>query len=250
MLIRALVILLLVLNLGVALWWALASRSAPIATPVDIPPGVERLRLVTEPAEPVEPSPGREPATEPATAAKIVQCAGFGPYDTVDVASAVAKRIQLEGLVDGEAAVGVVRTALRAEPGRAPRSWRVLLPPLPSTAETDAVAKRIVAGGFKDYYVIREGDEANAIALGLFRNEPAARARAETLHKAGFDAVVEPVGAGPEEHWLDLGADAPFNAEAVRSQLGAARTRPVDCGSLAPTAEAARADLGDNPVAR
>ena len=246
MLIRALVILLLALNLGVALWGALAAGPAPTATPVDIPPGVERLQLVTELAEPIKPAPAGEP-TIPLT---IVQCAAFGPYETAGVASAVGKRIELEGLVEDEAPVGVLKTAVRAEPGRAPRSWRVLLPPLPSAAQTDIVAKRIVAAGFKDYYVIREGVDANAIALGLFRNEQAARARAEALQKAGFDAAVDPVGAGPEEHWLDLGADAAFKAEAVRTQLGAARTQPIDCESLASPAGPAPLDVGDNPAAR
>lgn len=246
MLIRALVILLLVLNLGVALWGLLAAGPAPSPPPVGIPPGVERLQLVTELAEPSKPAPVREPTIP----LDIFQCAAFGPYDTAEVASAVGKRVQLEGLVDGEAAVAVLTTAVRAEPGRPPRSWRVLLPPLPSAAETDIVAKRIVAAGFKDYYVIRDGVDANAIALGLFRNEQAARARAETLRKAGFDAAVDPVGAGPEEYWLDVGADAAFIADAVRSQLGAARTQPIGCESLAPSAGPEAVVVGDNPAAR
>ncbi|WP_222565809.1 SPOR domain-containing protein [Novilysobacter antarcticus] len=246
MLIRALVLLLLVLNLGVALWGALAPGPAPPATLLDIPPGVERLQLLPDLAEPIAPSPARGPTI----AVKIVHCASFGPYDTADAASTAGKGLQVADPVDGEAAVDVVKTAIRTEPGSAPRSWRVLLPPLPSAAQADIVVKRIVATGFKDYYVIREGKDANAIALGLFRNEQAAQSRAETLQKAGFDAAVEPVGAGPEQHWLDLGADAPFKAEAVRRQLGAARTKPLDCESLAASVEPAPADLRNNPAAR
>lgn len=246
MLIRALVILLLVLNLGVALWGALATGSTPSAAPADIPPGVKRLQLVTDAAEPDEPTQ----ATAPRMSVIPAQCASFGPYDTADIASALGKRIRLEGLAGSDPGAQVVQTTLRAEPGRAPRSWRVLLPAMSSAAEADAVAKRIVATGFKDYYVIREGDDANAIALGLFRNEQAAQARGETLRNAGFDAVVEPVGAGPEEHWLVIATDAPFDAEAARAQLAAARTQAVSCDDLAPRAATAHAELGDTPAAR
>lgn len=246
MLIRALVILLLVLNLGAALWWALASEPVPSAAPADMPPGVERLQLVKELAAPIK----APPANGSTIAVKVVQCASFGPYDSTSAASADGKRLQADGLADGDAGVGVAKTAVRAEPGRAPRSWRVVLPPLPSAAQADIVAKRIAATGFKDYYVIREGADASAIALGLFRNEPAAHARAQTLLEAGFDAVVEPVGAGPEEHWLDVAAEAPFKAEAVLRQLSATRTQPLDCARLAPSAEPEPADLGDNPAAR
>ena len=249
MLIRALVILLLVLNLGVALWWALSDQSASTA-PTDLPPGVERLELVAGTAEPVVPAP-EAPADKP-----IVQCASFGPFRSASMAGVAEQRAQAEGLAagddadDGQGGPGVVATAIREAREGTPRSWRVLLPALPSAQESDAVAKRISATGFSDYYVIRDGADANAIALGLFRNESSARDRANTLGKAGFAAVVQPVGAGSLEHWLDIGADGAFDAGQVRGQLAAARTETIDCTRFSTDAAAAPRDLGDNPAAR
>ena len=47
MLIRALIVLLLVLNLGVAAWWFWSAPASPEST-VDLPPHVAPLQLVRE----------------------------------------------------------------------------------------------------------------------------------------------------------------------------------------------------------
>src|SRR4051794_17888216 len=110
MLIRALVLLLLVLNLGVALWWTLGDRSGQ-AAPADLPPGVERLQLVTAtgPAAPAPEAPTNRP---------VVQCASFGPFRSASMAGVADQRVQAEGLVgddsgDDQGGPGVVATAIR-----------------------------------------------------------------------------------------------------------------------------------------
>lgn len=249
MLIRALVILLLVLNVGVASWWALASGPESSA-PTGVLPGVEPLQLVTGTVEPAATTPPRDAPVAPVApvAPKIVQCGSFGGFDKASAAVAAGKLLQADGLDTGDGSVGVLNTAVREVPGSAPRSWRVVLPPLSSAEESDTVAKRIAATGFTDYYVIRDGAEANAIALGLFRSESSARQRAKTLSDRGFGAVVKPVGGGPAKHWLDIAADGPFQAEQVRKQVGARRTEPDDCERL--TTGATTPGLGDNHSAR
>lgn len=249
MLIRALLIVLLVLNVGVALWWALGSTPAAVA-PAALPAGVALLQLV--------PASGGDTAAHippRAIAARIEQCASFGSFAAASAAEAAGRRLQSGGLsVDGDGTgtnpVAVVATAVRQAHAGTPRSWRVLLPPLPSADETKAVAERIAATGFRDYYVIRQGADANAIALGLFRNEASASERAATLVQAGFAAVVQPVGAGPLEHWLDIATDAPFQAEPLRVRLDVRRTQPLDCGQFRSAAATGRSDLGHNSAAR
>ena len=49
MLIRALIVLLVVLNLGAAAWWLTRPMPEPVA-PADLPAGVARLQLVDEDA--------------------------------------------------------------------------------------------------------------------------------------------------------------------------------------------------------
>jgi hypothetical protein len=216
MLIRALIVLLLVLNLGVALWWAM--RPAPAAPGVEaLPAGVARLQLVSEQQGEPAPAPPFEMAVE--------RCLRFGPF--ADAAAAGAARADLRPL------------AVQVRPYRdfagTARSWKVLLPTAGVEA-AEAAAERIAAAGFRDWLVIREGEDAGSVALGLYRNQAAARERVQALQDAGFAAELEPVGAGPARHWVDVAVPAGFDADAAQERIAAAGHAPLDCEGLEPAA--------------
>ena len=80
----------------------------------------------------------------------------------------------------------------------------MLLPAAASLADAQATAQRIGAAGFGDYFIVREGNEANSIALGRYRNEDSANRRAQSLVAAGFPARAEPLGDGRVSYWIDL----------------------------------------------
>jgi hypothetical protein len=222
---RALLVLLVVLNLGVAAWWRLHEPAAGAA--VDALPGnVPRLQLASERrnvASNVAPAPA--PATQaPVDAAPAADavCASLGPYPDAAAAAAAQTRIEAQVLRSrvGERSVG------RA------RGWRVLVPALPSAAEAEALAARIAMAGFSDYFVMREGRDANAVALGRFQSERAARRHAEAVAAAGFPAVrVEAIGVAPQA-WLDVALAAGSDPAVAQAAAGAAQTRPLDCAAL------------------
>lgn len=231
---RALFVLLLVLNVGVATWWA--TRAPPAAPAAVVPPiGVARLQLVGEaPGGGVVVSP---PATEtlpsdavgvtaPAVSAAAgataatMQCYSFGPFSN-DQAT-VAAQARLQPLTQRM----VVRELRRGSA----RGWQVMLPPLPSAEQAAATAQRIAAAGFSDYFIVREGAQANAIALGRYGNEAAARRRAEALVAAGFAARAEPLGGAVI--WLDVMAAAGFDALAAQRLVAAPERRELDCAAL------------------
>lgn len=225
MLTRALIVLLLVLNLGVALWWA--NRPGPPAPPTETPsPGVERLQLVSE-----------QGAAPPATAAEppaIDRCLRLGPFATADAAATVQTRLQPR--------------AVQVRPHRdyagTARSWKVLLPPAADIAAAEAAAARIAAAGFRDWFVIRDGEDERAVALGLYRNESAARERADALKAAGFAVELVPVGAGPARHWLDVAAPATLAAADLQAATGAPGIEPIDCAGFEPAGPAVDAAEG------
>ncbi|QSX73715.1 SPOR domain-containing protein [Lysobacter arenosi] len=244
MLIRALVVLLIVLNLGVAAWWTLRAPPSPPAA-IEQPLGVARLQLASEvqpaasrPASatpstvakppataPVVPEPAAAPPKEAApakvAAAMPAQCYSFGPF-----ADAAAAKNAHEVLM--AVATKVVPRETRAG---TTRGYRVLLPAAASLAEAQATAQRIAAAGFNDYFIVREGSEANSIALGRYRNEDSANRRAQSLVAAGFPARAEPLGEGRASYWLDLVPGPSFDTARAQAAVQIA-PRPLDCARL------------------
>ncbi|MEI2431471.1 SPOR domain-containing protein [Lysobacter yananisis] len=287
MLIRALIVLLAALNIGVAAWW-IARPAPPAPVAETLPPGVARLRLVDEgkrvaaakpalaagaagqgqplqarpldgagaglkpgeaktaevkpadssvaPAKPGEDRAGESKAGEskplagetaavppppaPAVPAAKPQCFSVGPF--ADVAAADAARAKLVPL-----AQKVSSRTLSG--GGNSRGWRVYLPAASAEA-AQATAQRIRAAGFNDLFVM-SGAEANAIALGRFRNEESARKRGTELAAAGFAAKVEALGESNGQVWLDA-ATVTSKGEALRVAAGAQRWRGISCDKV------------------
>ena len=242
MLVRALIVLISVLNIGVAAWW-IARDPAPPPTPVEPAPGVARLQLVGETAPattqapaprttttaaavPASPSTNAPTAPDIASALVAQQCFSFGPFASAQAASAASAKLQPS-----------TQKVIVREQGAitSPRGWRVFLPPLASLEEAQATARRIAAAGFNDFIVVREGAETNSVALGRYRNEEGARARARTLTAAGFAARVEPVGQvadGATTTWLDVIADEAFDPRSAQATIAATQHRKLDCATL------------------
>lgn len=259
---RALLVLLVMLNFGLATWWLLRPGPPPAAAWAP-PAGVPPLQLLGEappvaatgpaspggdagsppeptgnaPADGSGPPPQAEPAAVPppttasapptpppstASGVERLQCLSFGPY--ADATSVASARAAVQPL-------GAARSRVR-DVVDAPRGWRVMMPPQADRAAADALAGRIRAAGFDDLLVVPSGDDANAIALGLYGSEPAARRRESALRTAGFPAQAQPVGKATTRHWLDLAAGPGFDAGAARIAAGAAEARDIDCAGV------------------
>jgi len=234
---RALIVLLVILNLGVAAWWLLRTDPpAPASTPH--PRGVPRLQLVSEtaagaPAQVAVPQAGEPltaappPADAPAPAidetgqpqASAARCFSFGPFP--DAAAASAAQAKLPG--------GARSARIRSETLRRGGAWTVLMPPQPDRAAAQALAQRIDAAGFKDYYVIGEGASINGIALGRFGAEEAARRHQAALRAAGFQAQLQAPASAGSATWLDVETSPSFDADAARATIGATRAQARAC---------------------
>jgi len=242
MILRAAIVFLLMLNLGVAIWW-LAGGGQRAAPPVNVAeaPQPRLLRLVDEPvlAKPVAapaipaPAPPARPSTvatgTPAPAEPVLiaptpvlataMCLSFGPF--ADAATRDAARAKLQALSQTLVA--------RDAKARSARGWRVYMPPLASREAAQALIEKIKAAGINDWYIIANGSEANSIALGRYGSEESARRREAQLAAKGFTARTEPLGDTPPQWWLD----ARFPADASRNALAAiAPSRPLDCARV------------------
>jgi cell division protein FtsN len=213
MLARALIVVLAALNLGVAAWWLLRSTPPAPPLPVSTLGGVE-LELLP-PAEAT--AAAMDAPAAPADAAASATCLRLGPFadrDAAQVAQAGLGPLLQDASFDEEAGEAA--------------GYRVLLPPAADRAQARAMAERIAAAGFLDLVILNQGANANAIALGAFRNRESADRHATALRGAGFPVEVRAQGAtGASRWWLD-GRSA--DAAAVRVAFPSAQDR--DCAAL------------------
>ena len=253
MLIRFLIVALAILNLGVALWW-MTPRPAPAAAPEVRETGVATLELVpmdaVDAGAPAVPAPAAvaavpapaalqdaakatatsavatpAPATPEPTASapsRPLQCSSFGPFQSREQAQAAAAALGAD----------LSRSQLREVQPKA-ASYRVLTSQAASREEAQAMARRIVEAGFNDYFIIAQGDDANAVALGQYRNREGAERRMAALAAAGFPVRI--VGNGVEagaSWWLDVAHAATVAADDLHRRSGAAQRQALECARL------------------
>jgi type IV secretory pathway VirB10-like protein len=232
MTLRASLVLLVVLNLGVALWWALRSDAPPPAAE-EASSGLARLQLLSERPElrpaptPVTVAASADTPAPPTPASQLPaptapeRCFSAGPF--ADTAALDAARAALAPM-----ASRVRSRELRENGGR---GWRVYLPAAADRAAADANAQRLRAAGFTDLVVVGDGAEAHSVALGRFSTEARARAHAGALQAAGFAAKAEALGESRSRYWLDLVAGPTFDPNRARRAAGAT-LRSADCAGL------------------
>lgn len=229
---RALLVLLIVINLGVAAWWATRAPQAP-SPAAEQPAGVPRLQLLSEvprrPApRPAAPATTASPlidassvAAATATTAVATECFSFGPYPNPAALRRAHARLQEQA----------VRAQVREVAGAA-SGWRVFLPPLPSREEAQKTVERMAAAGLDDLFVIPNGSEANGIALGRYRQEDAAKRRQAALQKAGFTVQLAPLGETTTQGWIDAVAGVDFDSARVARDIAASQVRKIDCATV------------------
>ncbi|WP_295566259.1 SPOR domain-containing protein [uncultured Stenotrophomonas sp.] len=282
MLTRALIVVLAILNLGVACWWLLrdapqkpapppqpagvaelrwvpgggdaaaaatataAAPTAPLterepvektavaATPAPVAPAkpeiakpqVAEAAPVAAAAKPVTP-PASVPASEksatpPAAAAEPPRCVALGPF--ADRAAATSAQ--------GKAGNVISQVRLREQPAASGSArYRVMLPAAANREDAQATVKRIVAAGLSDYYIISQGEDANAVALGQYRNREGAERRMAAVQAAGFQARLVASGdAG--QWWLEGQLAAGTQPAQAQQRSGAAQGRSLECTRL------------------
>ena len=219
---RALIVLLVVINVGVAAWW-MSRKPDTKETPIEMPQGVPRLQLLQE--NPAAMRAVDTPAASTVARAEAqgpVQCMSFGPYTNPALLRRAHERLQSQ----------VVVARVREVVVGTPRAWRVFVPPMPTREQAQALVDRMTAKGIDDLLVMPAGPDRNGIALGRFGSEESAKRRQAQLKDAGFEAQVGPVGDVATQGWIDVGAIAAFDPARAAADIGASGTQSLDCGSL------------------
>ena len=203
MLVRALLLLLACMNLGVAAWWLLHTEAQARPLPA-IEPGIASLTLYSESDRAKLPVPEAAANATPALGADAV-CQSLGPFE-----SSVALRRAMDALLPK-----VERIQFREVSASALRGYRVFLPAAADREQALATARSLSAKGIADYYVVTAGDQSNTVSLGIFRELENATKRRDEVVKLGYNAVVEPRTEPVKQWWIDFAAAPGFDWKSV-----------------------------------
>ena len=212
------------------------SRTAPAVEPgtaVPKPAAADTIEPV-ESETPVVAARRRVPAVaaryaapdsgEVAGAMTPVVCARAGGFEGRRAVAEAALWLQSQGAEVLE---------VRREEGRDSGPWRVYLPPFASREEAQAKLREIRSRGVRDIAVIRDGELANGVSFGVYREAANARRRVAALDRLGYavrsQATEAAPGDGYELEARTRGAAAAFEADWA-SRFPERPLQVVDCG--------------------
>ena len=218
---RALVLFLVVMNLGALAWWSLHASAQPVPiAPTDA--GTPALVLLSESEVAHQKGSSEELVTAPELAAATPRCQAIGPFASpADVRRAMDALAPLVGRIQQREATATAATG-----------YRVFVPALANRAAALEAARQLAAKGLNDYYVVTSGDQENTISLGLFQDLDNATKRRDDVRKIGFDATLEPKVGQVQQYWIDVTVAPDFDWHAHLEGFSGIDAKDMTCPSL------------------
>jgi len=204
--VRVLVLALLLANILFFGWqYWLGKHEPPV--PADPYRDVPELELASMPA-PVSDVPTGEGGAAGFVAddaASAGACATLGPF--VDKA-------QAETAIAGSG-LSEFQPVLREVAGVRTTYW-VYLPPFRDRQSANRALRTLSDIGIKDAYVVGDGEDRNAIALGLYSDQDRATRRADQIQALGVTAQIGPLKRAITLYMVDLVLPSPSVLDAVQ----------------------------------
>lgn len=191
-----------------ALFWQQQNKTelTPV-TALDIPANSRQLQLVQELTEPLPAAAPRKTAT----GERQPLCYVAGPYaDELDARHLLARAAALS--LSGRINTVEIATGEPAE-------YWVLVPPRASRAEAMRVLRELQQRSY-DSYIVTQGDLAEAVSLGLFRNKESAYRLQKSIESYDIPAEVRVMNKASREYWVEIREVAQLN-ERMRERIQA-----------------------------
>jgi len=211
------------LLLGV-FWQQQTLAPQQVSGPIGVPDDSRRLQLVSELEQPLQAlrlPAGRKSEVRP-------MCYVAGPYgDELDARHLLA-RAEALGL-DGR----INRVEVATEE---PSEYWVHVPPRSSRAEAMRILKELQQRKI-DSYIITQGDLAEGVSLGLFRNKTSAYGLQEKVDGFGIPVNVRVMHKSEQEYWVEIDQVSQLNdkmRERIRAGDANIGWQQVACGISAP----------------
>ena len=114
----------------------------------------------------------------------------------------LADRIDAKHLKVRAEALGFTSELRGLTTGTSIEHW-VHIPPQPNRQQSLRLLRELQGRGI-DSYVITQGDLAEGISLGLFRNEASAQQLTQKMQGLDYNVVIKEVSRGEKELWLEF----------------------------------------------
>ena len=121
------------------------------------------------------------------------RCYSVGPFKDDDDARYLSVRAEALGF---ESEIRSLATGGTVE------NW-VHVPPLPNRQQSLQLLRELQGRGV-DNYIITQGDLAEGISLGLFKNQTSAQNLTNKMRAMGYKVVIKEVLRGEKELWLEF----------------------------------------------
>lgn len=121
------------------------------------------------------------------------RCYSVGPFKDENDAKFLGIRAE---------ALGFSSEMRSLETGASIENW-VHIPPLSNRQQSLQLLRELQGRGI-DSYIITQGDLAEGISLGLFRNQTSAKNLTKKMRDLGYDVVIREVRRGEKELWLEF----------------------------------------------
>lgn len=153
--------------------------------------------LVVEQAQALAPTveiPAAETAIVTAADPQPITCYAVGPFAGLADINRATRKFDGAGFVTQQRAVAEqVRTGF----------W-VYVGPHDSVEQARSILKSMKEKGIRDVLIVSGSNPANAISVGVFRNETSATRRQQDIQKAGYEAKLEARFRSEARYWLDV----------------------------------------------
>jgi len=182
-----------------AVFWQQQLAQAPVADQVlDVPDSSRRLQLISEVDQPLVPV-----AAKARTAShRAPMCYVAGPYpDELDARHLLARAEALA--LDGQ--INAVDIATDE-----PSEYWVHVPPRATRAEALRVLRELQKRKV-DSYIITQGELAEGVSLGLFRNKASASGLQKKVEGYDIPAEIKVITKSVREYWVEITQVAQLN---------------------------------------
>lgn len=135
------------------------------------------------------------------------RCYSVGPLKDEDDAKYLGVRAEALGF---ESEIRSLAT------GGSVENW-VHIPPLPNRQQSLQLLRELQGRGI-DSYIITQGELAEGISLGLFKNQASAKKLTQKMRAMGYKVIIKEVLRGEKELWLEFTQVAQLT-EAMRKRI-------------------------------